>query len=102
MAFLLDLCPQPVHGDGQRMVVNIIFITVPQLFQQSLPCYDISRVGGQKPQQLVFIGRNVQLLPAADSRQRLKIQTQKSVVVTVLHSLRAGITAAQRDLNPPL
>ena len=64
MGLILDLGAQPVHGDGQRVVVDEVAAAVPQALQQYLPGKNLAAVLREGLEQLIFIGGNGQLFPA--------------------------------------
>ena len=84
------------------MVVNIISVTVPQLFQQKLTCHKIAGVSCQKPQKLIFIRRDGLLLSVSDSRKGMKIQPKNPVVLAFLRSFDMPGSPAQRNFHAAL
>lgn len=60
MGLILDFGPEPVHGDGQGVVVNEVAAAVPQALQQYLPGKNLTAVLREGLEQLIFIGGNDQ------------------------------------------
>ncbi len=100
MSGVLNFGAQAVHGHGEGVVVNKIAAAVPQLFQQKPPCHHSPGIGRQKPQELVFVGRNGQFLAAPEGGQGVEIQAEESVVKTAVSGL--GGAPAQDRLYPAL
>ena len=98
MDVIFDLGAQAVHGNRQGVIIDEIPAAIPQPFQQDLAGEDLSRMAGQLPQQLIFIGSDRQPFPFSDCREGLEIKAQKAIVKTVL--LRLCAPPAQSHIHP--
>ena len=78
MGLILDFGPEPVHGDGQGVVVNEVAAAVPQALQQYLPGKNLTAVLREGLEQLIFIGGNDQFFLAPLGGERGEVQRQPS------------------------